>query len=42
MPPGQHLFTGQRLMRLIGELRDLEGWLKRLKAGLQRLVDEES
>jgi hypothetical protein len=28
-------------MRLIAELQDVEGRLKRLKAGLQRLVEED-
>ena len=28
-------------MRLIAELQDVEGRLKRLKVGLQRLVDED-
>ena len=42
LQPGTKALSREDAMRLISELQDVEGRLKRLKLGLQRLVDEEA
>jgi hypothetical protein len=41
LQPGTKALSREDAMRLIAELQDVEGRLKRLKVGLQRLVDED-
>jgi hypothetical protein len=41
LQPGTKALSREDAMKLIAELQDLEVRLKRLKVGLQRLVDEE-
>ena len=40
LQPGSKALSREDAMKLISELQDLEVRLKRLKVGLQRLVDE--
>jgi hypothetical protein len=41
LQPGTKALSREEAMRLIAELQDVEGRLKRLKNGLQRLVAED-
>jgi hypothetical protein len=41
LQPGTKALSREDAMKLIAELQDVEGRLKRLKVGLQRLVDED-
>jgi hypothetical protein len=41
LQPGTKALSREDAMRLIAELQDVEGRLKRLKVGLQRLVDDD-
>ena len=42
LQPGTKALSREAAMKLIAELQDLEVRLKRLKVGLQRLVDEDA
>ena len=42
LQPGSKALSREDAMKLIAELQDVEVRLKRLKVGLQRLVDEDA